>query len=342
VDAEWHATLNNISGEAVDQYRRPKANPLSDYEWLRFRLVEDSKSADGWAELRRSGLYKHDVNFTLVTTLGDRSIPLPTTIQRNLDAGVPPPVDADRFLLQIASPSRTVIAIFIFGLIAALLFVLGICTDLVSDTSGVRRPDGIRPYSLARGQMAFWFLVIIGASLFLWIATGTWHILNDTCLWLIGIGSGTALGAAIISGHDPAKDSSGVENPLTRNRGESLDDFKKRLDAQIEQTSTAVPNEPPQAAATRIARRDALLRQRDDLAQMPQRRWRKLVRDWLTDDGVYSFHRYQMLAWTLVLGFFFISKVWSRWELPTFDTTTLALLGITSGTYLGFKFQQVQ
>jgi hypothetical protein len=34
--------------------------------------------------------------------------------------------------------------------------------------------------------------------------------------------------------------------------------------------------------------------------------------------------------------------VWARWELPTFDTTTLALLGVTSGTYLGFKLQKTQ
>jgi hypothetical protein len=42
-----------------------------------------------------------------------------------------------------------------------------------------------------------------------------------------------------------------------------------------------------------------------------------------------------MLAWTLVLGLFFIAQVWARWELPTFETTTFALLG----SYLAFKLQ---
>jgi hypothetical protein len=330
----------NADSAVVDKYRRPKASPLSDYEWFRFRLVEDSKTAEAWAELRHSGLYKHDINFTLVTPLGDQPIPVGSGIQRNFDRRASSPADPNRFLLQIASPKGTVIAICIFALIGGVLFWLGIFTDLVSDHSGVRRPDGIRPYSLARAQMSFWFLVIIGASLFLWIATGTWHILNDTCLWLIGIGSGTALGSAIIGSRDSDKASSVANNPLTRDRAESLEDFKKRLDAQINQASTAASNETANDAAIRLARRDALLKQREDLGQMPKSRWGRLIRDWLTDGDVYSFHRYQMLAWTLVLGFFFISKVWYRWELPTFDTPTLALLGITSGTYLGFKLQK--
>ena len=75
---------------------------------------------------------------------------------------------------------------------------------------------------------------------------------------------------------------------------------------------------------------------------MPDSWFRRILRDWLTDGDTYSFHRYQLLAWTLVLGLFFVVKVWSVWELPTFDATTLALLGITSGTYLGFKLQKSQ
>jgi hypothetical protein len=334
----------NAENASVDRYQRPKASPLSDYEWLRFRLVEDDKSATIWGELRHVGLYKHDVSFTLVTTLGDRTVPLPTTIQStslSYGAAAPAP-DADRFFLQIASPLRSVCAVAVFAIIAALLISLGFCTDLISDTSGVRRPDGIRPYSLSRAQMAFWFLVIIWASLFLWIATDTWHILNDTCLWLIGIGSGTALGSAIIGSSDPAKAAPVPKNPLTRRRGESLDSFQARLNNEINQSNVAPANETPQDAATRQARRDALVKQGDDLAQMPQIAWRRLMRDWLTDEDVYSFHRYQMLAWTLVLGLFFVTKVWARWELPTFDTTTLALLGVTSGTYLGFKLQKTQ
>jgi hypothetical protein len=336
-------TALNSGSASVDQYQRPKANPLADYEWLRFRLVEDNNTASAWADLRRAGLFKHDVRFTLVAGLGDRSLPLPTTIQPViLDSGAPPPPDADRFLLQIAPPLNTVGAVAAYLIILLIFLALSARTDLISDTSGTRRPDGIRPYSLGRAQMAFWFLVIIAASLFLWIATGTWHILNDTCLWLIGIGSGTALGAAIISEADPSKAATPEKYPLTRRRGENLDSFKQRLDAAITEATAAAANAAPPQAVTLQARRDALVQQKQDLSELPGQGWRRLMRDWLTDDDVYSFHRYQLLAWSLVLGFFFIAKVWARWELPTFDATTLALLGITSGTYLGFKLQKNQ
>ena len=74
-----------------------------------------------------------------------------------------------------------------------------------------------------------------------------------------------------------------------------------------------------------MARRNALIKQQKDLEEMPQFALRRLFNDWLTDGNAYNFHRYQMLA--------------SRWDLPVFDATTLALLGIASGTYLGFKLQ---
>ena len=330
----------NPNSALIDQYRRPKANPLADYEWFRFRLLEDSKSTTAWNDLRRAGLYKHDVGFTLICTIGGRTVHLPTNILPiAIDSGVPRSAEDDRFLLQIASLTWTAVAGAIYLLILLILIVLALRTDLISDTGGCRRPDGVRPYSLARAQMAFWFLTIILASLFLWLATGTWHILNETCLWLIGIGSGTALGSAIISESDPAKAGS-PKNPLVRQRGETLDQFSARLKAAIQETTAAVAAATPEALPALQARRDALVKQKDDLDHRPGSGWRRLMQDWLTDGDVYSFHRYQMLAWTLVLGVFFIAKVWSRWELPTFDGTTLALLGITSGTYLGFKLQK--
>jgi hypothetical protein len=330
----------NPESASVGEDRRPKASPLSEYEWFRFRLLEDSKNIEAWNELRRTGLYQHDVNFTLITTLGDHSVALTTTIQRNLDAGAQPPADADRVLLQIASPTLTVVAFAVFTLLFIILVTLSIRTDIVSDTSGALRADGIRPYSLARAQMAFWFLIIIWASLFLWIATGSWHILNDTCLWLIGIGSGTALGSAVIA--STSKSPTGSGYPLTRQRGTGFQAFKKELQQEIEKARVAPPVETPQAAAERMARRDALMNQQKDLEEIPQFALRRLFNDWLTDGNTYNFHRYQMLAWTLVLGVFFIVRVTSQWDLPVFDATTLALLGIASGTYLGFKLQATQ
>ena len=45
----------------------------------------------------------------------------------------------------------------------------------------------MRPYSLARGQIAFWFFLVIASYFFLWIVTGDMDTLNTSVLGLIGI-----------------------------------------------------------------------------------------------------------------------------------------------------------
>jgi hypothetical protein len=64
---------------------------------------------------------------------------------------------------------------------------------------------------------------------------------------------------------------------------------------------------------------------------------RGFVRDVLSDvDGI-SLHRFQMFVWTLVLGVIFVASVYKTLSMPEFSTTLLGLMGISSGTYLGFK-----
>jgi len=67
------------------------------------------------------------------------------------------------------------------------------------------------------------------------------------------------------------------------------------------------------------------------------------IKDILTETGVgISFHRFPMFIWTLVLVVLFIVSVWNRLSMPEFSATMLALMGISNGTYLGFKLPQSQ
>jgi hypothetical protein len=67
------------------------------------------------------------------------------------------------------------------------------------------------------------------------------------------------------------------------------------------------------------------------------------LKDILNDpSGGVSFHRFQMLAWTVVLGALFLYSVWHRLSMPDFGSTLLALQGISAGTYLGFKIPEKQ
>jgi hypothetical protein len=59
--------------------------------------------------------------------------------------------------------------------------------------------------------------------------------------------------------------------------------------------------------------------------------------DILSDANGVSFHRFQMAAWTLVLGVIFVVQVYNELAMPQFNGTLLGLLGISAGTFLGVK-----
>lgn len=67
---------------------------------------------------------------------------------------------------------------------------------------------------------------------------------------------------------------------------------------------------------------------------------RGFLRDVLDDGGGISFHRFQMFVWTLVLGIIFGVSVYRHLSMPQFSATLLGLMGVSSGTYLGFKFPE--
>jgi hypothetical protein len=83
---------------------------------------------------------------------------------------------------------------------------------------------------------------------------------------------------------------------------------------------------------------DGLVAQRDALAK--QLASEGFLRDILSDvDGI-SLHRFQSFVWTLVLGGMFLANVVMHNAMPQFSPTLLALLGISGGTYLGFKIPE--
>jgi hypothetical protein len=61
------------------------------------------------------------------------------------------------------------------------------------------------------------------------------------------------------------------------------------------------------------------------------------MKDVLSDREGISLHRFQMFVWTIVLGIIFVVSVYRSLEMPEFSATLLGLMGISSGTYLGFK-----
>ena len=60
--------------------------------------------------------------------------------------------------------------------------------------------------------------------------------------------------------------------------------------------------------------------------------------DLVSDSQGVSFHRFQIFAWTLVMVVVFCRQVIFYFEMPQFDASLLVLMGISSGTYIGYKY----
>ena len=69
---------------------------------------------------------------------------------------------------------------------------------------------------------------------------------------------------------------------------------------------------------------------------------RGFLNDLLSDGTGVSFHRFQIVVWTIVLGFIFSRRVMNHLAMPDFGTNLLTLMGISSGTYLGLKLPEQQ
>ena len=64
---------------------------------------------------------------------------------------------------------------------------------------------------------------------------------------------------------------------------------------------------------------------------------RGLFTDIIADANGCSFHRFQMVLWTFLLGIIFVTSVYDNLAMPKFSGPLLALMGISAGTYLGFE-----
>jgi hypothetical protein len=196
------------------------------------------------------------------------------------------------------------------------------------------QPTGVRPggkpnrkaYSLSRFQMAFWFFAVIGAFLFIWMITGDRDTLTPTVLTLIGISAATGLGAFVVD--DGKRKSAAAE--LSSMQVESARAAAEALAAPAGPDRAALEIKAAQAAAKVEGLKTSLISNPSS----------GFLYDVLSDSNGVSFHRFQIFVWTLVLGIIFVVSVYADLAMPEFNATLLGLMGISSGTYLGFKIPE--
>lgn len=194
--------------------------------------------------------------------------------------------------------------------LAFAVFALGTRTTLLRDSGPESQPVTSRPYSLAKTQLAFWIVVVIGSFLYIYFAHGlTAGVLNNTALMLLGISTGTAA-------------LSGVARPVTTPVVPAAAPLPAAVPAGA--APAPVPLFPAVAPAVPVDRK-------------PPAQHVNFLDDLLSDNEGMNVHRLQMVIWTVVFGFIFIREVLGTGKFPLFDDQAYILMGISSATYVWFK-----
>jgi hypothetical protein len=329
----------------------PDPEPLSDGQpvhHLKFHLARNDANEAAWSRLLNEPLpFAHRVEVTLGFENGAA---LDTWLTKE---GVEQ--EGYAFLIVVTPWKASVGGVLIGSALVLFLFLAG-RTDIVRDTTALLRPDGRYPYSLAKAQMAFWFFIVISSYFVLWMITGDKDTITSSVVVLIGISAGTALGAAFMdasksTGDDAAKlvgrdlpsDPREREVELARRQQAAAENLSRLAAEKAERLERGAPESPEDGAAherTRAAVLDRLQvvkRQREFFSFSPTRR---ALYDLLGDNYLISFHRFQIFLWTLVLGVIFVSTVFHDLAMPEFSPTLLGIMGISGGTYLGFKLPE--
>ena len=240
--------------------------------------------------------------------------------------------DTTLSLQKIIFEGYTLMWLAFVALVIAIL-VVSLRSDVLRDGPTI---GGVKqPVSLGRTQMAWWFVLILTGFVFIWAVTGDRDTIPASLLGLMGISAGTALAAVAIG-----------------SRGEGQANTRRKIiDAELLAIATASKDIDDRLADQTLAsvhpilkekkgeletRRGKLLAERATLTTLTESGgwWHDLITD---DNGSIGLDRLQILVWTLILGFMFLWSVLNDLTMPVFSDTMLALMGISSGTYIGFK-----
>lgn len=234
-----------------------------------------------------------------------------------------------------------------WGCIIVLLLYFGVLlryaktTPMLRDAPADLTPLGIpgldagnAPFSLGKVQMAFWFSIVLASYVFIWLITDNYELITTGTLVLIGIGAATGLGAVSINNNKSGGTIKQVQSLQAQQADlrQATDLLRASLPAAGIEGKIAYNNFLDSQLTTKINELiDGLKIGKDTF-----------FNDILTDENGISFHRLQMVVFTMVLGFVFLYTVWATLTMPDFSPTLLTMQGLTAGTYLGFKIPEKQ
>ena len=230
----------------------------------------------------------------------------------------------------------------IFAVISISFWVLAVRSNLLRAPTSAPDAGERPPYSLGRTQAAWWFFLVLASYLFIGLVTADFGTpITSTVLTLLGISAGTVVGAAFIdqSKNGPAATADAAKVAQTLQM--QMADLKDKV-ATAETTVAAAPPSTAAEAQAKLAlaTHTSDLEQKQSLLKKTRGQSEQFIVDILSDANGVAFHRFQIVAWTAVLGIIFGHEVYKVLAMPSFDPSLLALMGISSGTYLGMKIPE--
>jgi len=316
-------TLRLFIGGYLLTKMAPTAVSPANQEYLNFTLQMDSANSDdwkSWAAIVDAARHSHDNQLPISIGIADSRY----IFESNSVVTVPAYPDSWPWLLGA------------FALLLAALIYFAASTDLLRYVIGEKPAMPKRsPYSLALVQMACWFYLVVAAYVYICVSTHQIHIPMGSVLGLLGISSTTGLAAVFVDKQKEAS-SKGQRTPLLAERD--------ALKARIAELMAIAPPLSPAAEAELAAKKSRLAEVEAALSQLPPAPSPSTTKGFITDilndgDGI-SFHRFQIVVWTIVLATVFVWAVYRNMSMPEFDASLLTLMGISSGTYVGFKFPE--
>ncbi len=298
---------------------------------LVFKLRRTDKSKESWNAILGSPTMTRELTVAVAKTSDKDKSRLRTA------AGAPPAT----FQLDIIS-GWWFLAALVFGVLVILgTYWAATGTAILRDAFLIQIPPRERSFSLGRCQMAFWFVLVIGSFLFLWLLLWDSNTLNAQALALMGISAATGLGA-VVANTSRSETVEAVDAALKDKKLSTWEDVLK-LRADLAKSIQNSDRTNQMILEEKIDAYNALVKDYISATCIPgseRINYRKIMVDLINDDGGPTLHRLQLVAWTVVLGVIFVVGIYRDLTMPEFSTTLLALMAFTGTAYIGFKIPE--
>jgi hypothetical protein len=341
-DLEMYNTINVEVDKLTEYLKQPGKDAKKFILYLDWRPLKgvNARLVDGTDQLlfdiKRTADSKDQWNALLGSPF-DKGCRYDVSVSVGYDTEKPIPSEI-KYPLIVIKTKWLWSSVGFFALFLVLFLMLVRKSAIIRDPSTL--PPIERPYSLGRTQMAVWFFTIAVSYFLIWMVTSNLQSITNSTLVLMGISSATALGAVQIGAQSKKGEETKIQD-LQKEKAALGERLNNTIEEAINKASGADKSILENEKAQKKARLAQVTMEIEALnAALAPKKTKGFLWDMIEDVEGVSFHRFQIFGWTIILWFIFMISMYRTLEMPQFNDTLLTLMGISGGTYIGFKFPE--